>query len=215
MGTLLSLDDPVGRLGRALAAAGHPAGHDRAAAALSAEIAHYRANMHRGATREGLEDLRAECAGVLAAALPEPRPSPALARELLHEALAFRLFPDAIPALRAFAAAGVPVAVVSDWDVSLPDTLGRLGVGDLVQAVVTSAEVGARKPDPRPFRAALAALGRRGPEVVHCGDDPRLDCAGARAAGMTGVTIARGRDVAPGPCLEVPDLRRLGDLVLG
>jgi hypothetical protein len=106
MGTLLSLDDPVGRLGRALAAAGHPAGHDRAAAALSAEIAHYRANMHRGATREGLEDLRAECAGVLAAALPEPRPSPALARELLHEALAFRLFPDAIPALRAFAAAG-------------------------------------------------------------------------------------------------------------
>jgi FMN phosphatase YigB (HAD superfamily) len=215
MGTLLTLDDPVGRLGAALGAAGHPVAPERAAAALSAEIAHYRANMHRGGTAAGLAALRAECAGVLAAELPEPRPSPALALELLLEALAFRLFPDALPALRALAAAGVPVVVVSDWDVSLAETLARLGIGELVTAIVTSAEVGARKPHPLPFRTALAVLGTAPGETVHCGDDPLLDCAGARAAGMTGVTITRGRPAPPSACPEVPDLMGLLDLVLG
>lgn len=215
MGTLLSLDDPVARLGAALADAGHPVTPDEAATALAAEIAHYRANLHRGGTWPGLEALRAECAAVLAAALPEPRPAPALALEALLEALRFRLYPDVRPLLEALAGAGIPAAVVSDWDVSLAQTLGRLGVGELLTAVVTSAEVGARKPDPRVFRAALAALGRSAAETVHCGDEPPLDCAGARAAGMTGVTITRGRAALPGPCIEVSGLVELGDLVIG
>jgi len=213
MGTLVHLDRPVPRLVELLGASGcrHP--HEAVAAALWAEIRHYRANLHRGGDARGLEELRDECADVLAAALPPPRPSRALARDALLAGLRFRLYPEAATALARIADAGVPMAVVSNWDVSLGATLTDLGVGRRFAAVVTSAEIGAAKPDPAPFLAALAAMGVAAPRALHCGDDPRLDCAGARAVGMRAVTVARDGAAPGGSCPVVADLGGLADLV--
>jgi FMN phosphatase YigB (HAD superfamily) len=67
---------------------------------------------------------------------------------------------------------------VSNWDIGLHGYLRDLGL-DL--PVVTSAEVGVAKPDPRIFERAFAVLGTRA--VVHIGDSA-ADEEGARAAGI-------------------------------
>ncbi|MFN8108969.1 MAG: HAD family hydrolase [Thermoleophilia bacterium] len=208
-GTLLRLaGDPAPALAAALARAGHPAPLDRVRRALAAEIDHYRAHHIRGADPDALAELRRECARVLVSHLPAPPPAE-VALPLLLEALRFEAFPDAPALLRRLRDAGIPVAVVSNWDCALPEVLDRLGMTPLVDAVVTSAAFGAAKPDPAVFHHALALLGvPPGPDVVHCGDDVVADLGGARAAGCTGVLLDR-HDAHPG---EEPRVRTLAAL---
>jgi putative hydrolase of the HAD superfamily len=81
--------------------------------------------------------------------------------------------------------------------------LDEVGVGERVDAVVLSGDVGARKPDAAIFEAALAALDADADAALFVGDRLRDDVAGAAAVGMTtvqalwfGVDDARG-DVEP------------------
>ena len=66
--------------------------------------------------------------------------------------------------------------------------LSRLGWVDRVDGVVISCEVGAEKPDPRIFDAALGALGPglRAQETVVIGDEPENDREGGRRWGGEG-----------------------------
>ena len=57
--------------------------------------------------------------------------------------------------------------------------------------MVTSAEAGAAKPDPRIFERALELAGRRPEQAVHVGDSVENDVAGARALGSAPVLVAR------------------------
>jgi HAD superfamily hydrolase (TIGR01509 family) len=61
----------------------------------------------------------------------------------------------------------------------------------LVDDVVTSAEAGAAKPDPAPFRAGLEAAGVSAAEAVHVGDSRENDVAGAAAAGIRALLVDR------------------------
>lgn len=214
MGTLLELDDPVPRLAAALSAAGFGQPADAVVRALRAEIAHYRANLTRGGDLEGLAVLRTECAAVLAGALEPPRPPVPVARDALAVALRFRPYPETASALDLLAQAGARLAVVSDWDVSLHETLSALGLSERIRAVVTSAEVGARKPDPRPFHVALRALGAGPAGAWHIGDAPDLDGAGARAAGMEVVVLDRAGRGAVRDLPTAPDLLAAARLVV-
>jgi HAD superfamily hydrolase (TIGR01509 family) len=63
---------------------------------------------------------------------------------------------------------------------------------------VTSAEAGAPKPDPRPFRLALEHVGIAPARALHIGDS-ETDREGARAAGLA---------FEPAPLATLPD--RLG-----
>ena len=73
MGTLVRLDDPVGRLRAALRSrTGADVGSDGAARALRAEIAYYRAHLHTAVDPPSLAALRAACAEAMRPALPEP-----------------------------------------------------------------------------------------------------------------------------------------------
>ncbi len=58
------------------------------------------------------------------------------------------------------ASAGLTLVVASNWDCSLPDWLGPPGITELVDGVVTSAEVGAPKPRPAGLRAGARDRGR-------------------------------------------------------
>ena len=98
-------------------------------------------------------------------------------------ALEFEELPGATDACRALAAAGLRLAVVSNWDVGLHDHLASLGLDRLVDTVVTSAEAGAPKPAPQVFELALARLGATAARTVHVGD-AEADAEGARAAGL-------------------------------
>ena len=205
-GTLLELEPPAPRLHRLLADAGYEHPLERVAAAITAEIRHYRRHHDRGRDAPSLAELRAECAGVLARALDgRAPPGPDLVPMLL-DSLRFRLAPDAVPALDALARAGVALAVVSNWDCSLGEVLEDLGVAHRFAVVSVSALVGARKPDPVIFHHALTRLGVAPARALHCGDRPEFDCLGARNAGLRAVLVDRAGALPDGPCPRVRSL---------
>jgi len=104
--------------------------------------------------------------------------------------------------------------VASNWDVSLHDVLCDTGLHGLVDGVVTSAEVGVAKPDGRLFAAALEVAGVPPGEALHVGDDPEADAAGALAAGLAAVLLARDGTVrAPAGAAVVHHLGAVADLV--
>jgi putative hydrolase of the HAD superfamily len=126
-------------------------------------------------------------------ALPPPAasaPGPELTAALL-DALEFSAYPDAAPALRSLRAAGCALVVVSNWDCSLRERLEQTGLAPLVDGAVASAEVGAAKPEPAIFERALELVGADAGRAWHAGDTEREDVAGARAAGIRPVLVAR------------------------
>jgi putative hydrolase of the HAD superfamily len=62
--------------------------------------------------------------------------------------------------------------------------LARLGVAQLLDVIVMSGDVGARKPDPAIFRHALEQLGVAPENALMVGDSVPNDIAGAKAIGM-------------------------------
>ena len=108
--------------------------------------------------------------------------------------------------LRALAALGLPMGVVSNSDGTVEAELRRLGIchasdghepaaaieggGVRVGVVVDSAVVGVSKPDPAIFRIALDALGvPPSRTVLHVGDSLRYVVTGALAAGLQPVHL--------------------------
>jgi putative hydrolase of the HAD superfamily len=76
-----------------------------------------------------------------------------------------------------------------------------------------AAGVGAAKPDPRLFRAAMERTGSAPRYSLHVGDEPFLDVEAARRVGMSAVWVNRGARVWPAelepPNAEVLDLNEL------
>jgi putative hydrolase of the HAD superfamily len=212
LGTLVELQPPAPRLRSRLAEAGFDVSGERAAAGIRAEIEYYLAHHLEGADRESLEDLRDRCATVLMDALDLDGLDHLTARRALMGALEFRPYADAIPALSHLRADGRRLVVVSNWDCALPDWLGPPGLLELVDGVVTSAEVGVAKPDARVFRRALELAGVGPEDAVHVGDSPDNDVEGARAAGIRPVLVQRDGEPPPG-VEHVRSLRELAPLL--
>jgi putative hydrolase of the HAD superfamily len=215
-GTLVALEPPHARLrATLLAEAGVDLSAERAAGAFRAEIDYYVAHHLRGRDAESLDRLRDDCAAVLHEALGEEARAidPALVKRAMLDALRFDAFADAAPALRALRAGGLRLVVASNWDCSLPEVLAEARLLHLVDAVVASAVAGAAKPDERLFTAALAAAGCDAGDAIHVGDSIDKDLAGATAAGIPALLLARAGDAPPG----TPAIRSLAELpaVLG
>ena len=182
LGTLVELEPPW----RHLAAELGIAEDERLVAAFRAEMAYYRAHAQEGCDEESLADLRSRCAALL---------SRELGREVgvpeLMASLRFRAFDDAPSALAELRERGLRLVCVSNWDYALPDVLERVGLLPLLDGVVTSAAVGARKPEPRIFHAALEVAGCDASEALHVGDSSEEDVVGAEAAGIPAVLLDR------------------------
>jgi putative hydrolase of the HAD superfamily len=214
LGTLLALEPPAPALREQLAArCGIEVEPSVAQAALATEIAYYREHHLEGGDAPGLAALRRRCAGVLRDALGPAAREAVLAQilEALLASLRFVAFRDVAPALRRMRAAGLRLVVVSNWDVSLHDRLADAGISGLVDGAVTSAEVGAAKPDPAVFLRGLELAGVTPAQALHAGDSPREDLEGARAAGIDAVLVTREAPV-PGQGY-VRSLAEVADLV--
>jgi putative hydrolase of the HAD superfamily len=200
MGTLLTFEPPAPRLRAALrAATGADVGESAARRAIRAEIAYYRAHLHLGADADGLARLRLEAAEAMRPELPDPASrlqSEALVAALL-DALRFRAFPEVPSTLRELRRRGLRLVVVSNWDVSLHERLAELELTPLLDGAVASAELGAAKPDPAIFAHALGLAGSAPELAWHAGDSLEADVAGARAAGVAPVFVARHGEPAP------------------
>jgi putative hydrolase of the HAD superfamily len=216
LGTLVELQPPWPLLRGTLAARhGIEISETDAKRAMLAEMAYYRAHHREGSDRSSLADLRERCALVLREQLPQAASlGIGELKEALLDALRFSPFPDAAPTLATLRAAGVRLAVVSNWDCSLRSVLAELGLAAAVDAVVVSAEVGAAKPDPAIFEAALRELRRDPGEAVFVGDSLETDVLGAREAGLRALLLDRtGADRAPADVERIFSLQELAESV--
>lgn len=101
------------------------------------------------------------------------------------------LYGDVRPAFSRLRAAGIRVGVISNWDSRLVALLRGLGLGDLLNDIVSSADVGLHKPDPRIFELACARIGVAPQDAAHVGDHHYADYLGASTLGMRAVLIDR------------------------
>jgi putative hydrolase of the HAD superfamily len=114
-----------------------------------------------------------------------------LARDIFFEA-AYRHFAEAgvwelYPEVREVIEVLAPdfeLAVVSNFDGRLRVILEHLAISKYFRHVFISSELGADKPDPLIFLRALEISGFASGEVLHAGDDPLRDWAGASDAGL-------------------------------
>ncbi len=212
LGTLVELQPPAPRLQRLLRESGVAVTEEQAAVGFAAEIAYYLDHHLDGSDPERLERLRDRCAEEMRRAIDLPGLDPPTARRAMLGALEFTAYPDVIPALEALRERGVVLVVASNWDCSLPEWLRPTGILELVDGVVTSAEVGAAKPDPRVFERALAVAGVGPAEALHVGDKVDNDLEGAAAAGVRGVLIQREGD-PPAGVEAIRSLRELAALL--
>jgi putative hydrolase of the HAD superfamily len=212
LGTLVELRAPAPALVSSLGARGIAVSEAQAAAALAREIAYYRAHHDEAADLASLARLRGRCAAVLREALEQAGAdvsslTPSQLLDALLAALRFRAYPEVPGALHALRAAGHRLVVVSNWDVSLHETLRATGLAALVDGAISSAEAGAAKPDPRIFSCALALGGGCGGDAgrLHAGDSTQRAVAGrdARLRGThVGESPNRGGGMHVGDSLE-------------
>ncbi|GAA1866955.1 HAD family hydrolase [Asanoa iriomotensis] len=112
-----------------------------------------------------------------------------------------------LPALLSSLSQRFRLAVVSNTHEPdlVPGHLSAMGVAGLFDAVVTSVEVGVRKPAPSIYEVALSRLGIPASAAVFVGDNPSADYFGPRALGMRSLLIdpaARHASVPPGDRLS-------------
>lgn len=110
-------------------------------------------------------------------------------------------FPDALDGLRRIAA-HVPVAALTNGNADL----AAIGIGEHFRFELTAREYGAPKPDAGLFLEACQRLGLAPGDVLHVGDDPQVDIAGAARAGLRTCWIDRGLHGWP-EALSAADLR--------
>lgn len=126
------------------------------------------------------------------------------------------LMPGARDAVRALAARGIRLGIVSNTGRTPGVVLRRiLERYDLLRyfdavAISYSDEVGFRKPDARIFTRTLQALGVSASRALHVGDNPHDDVVGARACGMRTAHYAiAGRACSPDADVVVAALDEL------
>ncbi|HEX4433935.1 MAG TPA: HAD family hydrolase [Acidimicrobiales bacterium] len=122
-------------------------------------------------------------------------------------------YPESAATLSSLRSAGLAIGVCSNWGWELDAYLDQVGLLGLVDAGVTSARAGARKPHADIYDASVGALGVAASEVVFVGDSWEPDVRGPRRHGMTAVHVWRAEErsgMTP-PALEAGD-HRVGDL---
>jgi putative hydrolase of the HAD superfamily len=212
LGTLVELADPAPALREEIARrTGVDVGAERAAAAFAAEIGYYLAHHLEGRDTAAVERLRDRCAEEIRRSLGLDGLDRATARAAMLAALRFRAFADAAPVLRELRARGIRLVAASNWDASLPEGLERTGLARYLDGAVSSAVVGAAKPDPAVFRAALELAGCAPGEALHVGDSPAGDVEGARASGIA-VALLDRHGALPAPPAGVARIRSLAEL---
>jgi beta-phosphoglucomutase-like phosphatase (HAD superfamily) len=108
------------------------------------------------------------------------------------------------------------LGIVSNFYGNLEAVCHSAGLASLFAVMVDSHRVGAEKPDPAIFRAALETLGATPETTVFIGDSLRRDREGARRAGMRFIWIApldvqtaETQTPAESAVTELPDLMKI------
>jgi len=142
--------------------------------------------------------------------------SPDEARALSHAYRAHyqrlrRSVPGARELLRALHGQARVVVVTNNEVAEQEEKVRFLGIGAWIDGLVVSEAVGAAKPDPKIFEAALTTADVPRAQATMVGDSWPYDVEGARAAGLRAVWFNRFGQAQPGspPVVELRSLRPL------
>jgi putative hydrolase of the HAD superfamily len=138
--------------------------------------------------------------------------------EFFGDSANWTVYDDVFPALDELRAAGLRLAIISNFDARLYRILAGLGLDRYFDSVTISSEAGYAKPAPQVFEFALARSGASADEVLHVGDAPHLDVAGATAAGIEAILICRpeervGASISEGSTKAISSLAELVQLL--
>lgn len=123
-------------------------------------------------------------------------------------------YPDSAPTIRTLRHRGLLTGLISNMDMGGDQLVAKLGLAGLFHVAVTSGDVGAAKPDPAIFRAALSRAGVHPHEAVHVGDQLSSDVQGALAVGIRPVLLDRdGNHPRYRECPRIESLAELPDLL--
>jgi HAD superfamily hydrolase (TIGR01549 family) len=125
---------------------------------------------------------------------------------------AVECYADALPALTALCAR-MPIISLSNGNADLE----RIGLRQHFRHCISAREIGHAKPHAPIFRIACERLGIAPAHVLHVGDDPVLDVAGARDAGLRTAWLNRGGAAwshGTAPDLTIKDLNELAAWIL-
>jgi putative hydrolase of the HAD superfamily len=107
------------------------------------------------------------------------------------EGITFALFDDVLPTLKALKEPKLVLGLLTNIAQDIAPISYRLGLEPYLDVTLSSREVGADKPDPAIFLAALQRAGVEASEAVHVGDQYHLDVVGARGVGISPILIDR------------------------
>lgn len=153
-------------------------------AVLREAVLRERRDIAHNLTELRLEVLRRAFTGAgYAQALAEEMAQAAFA-EYFRERNVVEFFPGALDALQVLRA-DYELYALSNGNADI----GRVGLGHLFSRHFSAISIGAAKPDPRIYLAALEASGVEPHEVAHIGDHPEQDIAAAAAVGMRTIWV--------------------------
>jgi FMN hydrolase / 5-amino-6-(5-phospho-D-ribitylamino)uracil phosphatase len=118
---------------------------------------------------------------------------------------AVTLYEDVVPTLQSLTQAGLRLFVITNGNADL----GRIGIAGYFERIVHARNAGALKPAEAIFRHLLGSVGLEPRSVLHVGDDPLSDIAGARRVGMRTAWINRNQAPWPDDHTE-PDFEIVG-----
>jgi HAD superfamily hydrolase (TIGR01509 family) len=117
--------------------------------------------------------------------------------------------PENLETLAALRARGLKLGLVSNahfLPALMLEDFERLGLAQYMDAIVTSSQLGVRKPHPAIFERVLAELGVSPGEALFVGDKVREDVQGPKALGMRAVLTHQFRQEEFDGSGSVPDL---------
>jgi len=126
----------------------------------------------------------------------------------------WRVYDDVAPTLTELKRLGLKLGVISNFDSRLYDLLRACRLDHFFDSVHISTRVGAAKPDPAIFRAAVNHYAVEARRAWHVGDSLREDVEGAIAAGIDAALLDRDdRFTENAPAVRITSLEQIDALL--
>jgi putative hydrolase of the HAD superfamily len=157
-----------------------------------------------------LAGLRQEAIRRLLRQSGEPEQLAEAGFEVFHaERQRVELFDDAMPLLQHLSGR-YPLLAITNGTADVR----RVGLGEWFEHAVNAPTLGLAKPEPGIFHHAAQLAGLAPHQVLHIGDDSRLDAWGARNAGMAAIWLNREGKDWDQPGEPVPAVGSLSELLV-
>ena len=129
----------------------------------------------------------------------------------LNNTMTFVLFDDVSATLKTMKEKNLKLGLLTNLQTEVDSMCRDLGIAAYIDFTVTSAEVGADKPQPPIFLKALELAQVKPAEAIHIGDQYQNDVLGARGVGISPILLDRADYYAE--ITDCPRIRSLTEVI--